>query len=94
VTVSVAHLTPGQLRKIRLGMSAKLAVTTYRNERALVVPPEAVRHEGDRLSVVYRASPAAPIEQLPVRVGRSTPEGVEVLDLAAGQVRVHVADGS
>ncbi|HBP5567310.1 HlyD family efflux transporter periplasmic adaptor subunit [Pseudomonas paraeruginosa] len=94
VTVSVAHLTPGQLRKIRLGMSAKLAVTTYRNERALVVPPEAVRHEGDRLSVIYRASPAAPIEQLPVRVGRSTPEGVEVLDLAAGQVRVHVADGS
>lgn len=54
VTVSVAPLDPRQLQKIRLGMSAKLTVTTYRNEQAIVVPPEAIRHEGDRLFVDFR----------------------------------------
>lgn len=78
VTVSVAPLDPRQLQKIRLGMSAKLTVTTYRNEQAIVVPPEAIRHEGDRLFVDFRQAPGASVMAQQVKIGRSTPEGVEV----------------
>lgn len=88
VTVSVAPLDPRQLQKIRLGMSAKLTVTTYRNEQAIVVPPEAIRHEGDRLFVDVRQAPGASVMAQQVKIGRSTPEGVEVFELQPGLVRV------
>ncbi|VTQ13383.1 transporter [Pseudomonas aeruginosa] len=88
VTVSVAPLDPRQLQKIRLGMSAKLTVTTYRNEQAIVVPPEAIRHEGDRLFVDFRQAPGASVMAQQVKIGRSTPEGVEVFELQPGLVRV------
>ena len=76
--MSVAPLDPRQLQKIRLGMSAKLTVTTYRNEQAIVVPPEAIRHEGDRLFVDFRQAPGASVMAQQVKIGRSTPEGVKV----------------
>ncbi|MDG0902316.1 HlyD family efflux transporter periplasmic adaptor subunit, partial [Pseudomonas sp. L01] len=88
VTVSVAPLDPRQLQKIRLGMSAKLTVTTYRNEQAIVVPPEAIRHEGDRLFVDFRQAPGASVMAQQVKIGSSTPEGVEVFELQPGLVRV------
>lgn len=88
MTVSVAPLDPRQLQKIRLGMSAKLTVTTYRNEQAIVVPPEAIRHEGDRLFVDFRQAPGASVMAQQVKIGRSTPEGVEVFELQPGLVRV------
>lgn len=88
VTVSVAPLDPRQLQKIRLGMSAKLTVTTYRKEQAIVVPPEAIRHEGDRLFVDFRQAPGASVMAQQVKIGRSTPEGVEVFELQPGLVRV------
>lgn len=72
--MSVAPLDPRQLQKIRLGMSAKLTVTTYRNEQAIVVPPEAIRHEGDRLFVDFRQAPGASVMAQQVKIGRSTPE--------------------
>ena len=81
--MSVAPLDPRQLQKIRLGMSAKLTVTTYRNEQAIVVPPEAIRHEGDRLFVDVRQAPGASVMAQQVKIGRSTPEGVEVFEVAA-----------
>ena len=63
-------------------------VTTYRNEQAIVVPPEAIRHEGDRLFVDFRQAPGASVMAQQVKIGRSTPEGVEVFELQPGLVRV------
>jgi len=39
VTLSVPKLSKEQLQRVRLGMSARLSIITYRNERAIVLPP-------------------------------------------------------
>ncbi|MHC8305633.1 efflux RND transporter periplasmic adaptor subunit [Pseudomonas sp. PB3P13] len=88
VTLSVPRLTPEQLRRIRLGMSARLSIVTYRNEQAIVVPPEAIRHEGVTKIVEYRPAIDQPGQQVSVVTGRSTVSGVEVSGLAPGFVRV------
>ncbi|RBJ85817.1 HlyD family efflux transporter periplasmic adaptor subunit [Pseudomonas sp. MWU12-2534b] len=88
VTLAVPKLTREQLQRVRLGMSARLTIITYRNDQAIVLPPAAIQREADGMSVEYRASAEQPAKRLPVSVGQSTAEGVEVFGLQPGQVRL------
>ena len=86
VTLSVAALTPGQAKRIRPGMSARLNITAYHNEQAIIVAPEAISQEGSEMVVIYRKGEGQPIERRIVEVGHANAEGVEVFGLAPGQV--------
>jgi multidrug efflux pump subunit AcrA (membrane-fusion protein) len=88
VTLSIARLTPQQLQRVRLGMSARLTIVTYRNDHALVVPPEAIVQEGDLHRVAYRKDLSQPEESLVVTTGQTTVQGVEVFGLPPGFVRI------
>lgn len=56
----------------KLGMSATVDIVTYKNENALLVPPEAIFQDGSGSFVRVDGDRRA------VEVGRSFPEGVEV----------------
>ncbi|OWO80208.1 RND transporter [Photorhabdus luminescens] len=89
--VAIDPLTPEQRQRIRLNMSAKLAIVTYRNERGLAVPAEALRTGPDgRTFVNYRRELNAQIQQIMVTPGHAVPQGVEVSGLEAGYVEVLV----
>ncbi|MFS2199811.1 efflux RND transporter periplasmic adaptor subunit [Pseudomonas sp. Pseusp3] len=88
VTLSVSKLTPEQMQRVRLGMSARLAIITYRNEQAIIIPPQAIRLEGLSKVVDYREAMDRPIQQIPVSTGRSTLDGVEVFGLLPGFIRL------
>lgn len=85
VTLSIPKLTPQQLQRVRLGMSARLTIVTYSNAEAIVVPSEAI---GPDMTVAYRAAMDQPVERIKVTTGQSTPQGVEVFGLKPGFVRV------
>ena len=86
VTLSVAALTAEQARRVRPGMSARLSITTYNNEKAIIVAPEAISQEGSEMVVAYRKGEDQPIERRIVMVGHANAEGVEVFGLAPGLV--------
>ncbi|MFJ2382346.1 efflux RND transporter periplasmic adaptor subunit [Pseudomonas protegens] len=88
VTLSIPTLTREQLQRVRLGMSARLTIITYRNDQAIVVPPAAIQRTADGMNVEYRTSADQPAQRLPVSVGQSTAEGIEVFGLQPGQVRL------
>lgn len=88
VTLSIPPLTAEQLRYVRLGMSARLSIATYRNEQALVVPPAALFREGGSIWVEYREQSDQPGQRVAVTLGKSTRQGVEVFGLSAGYVKV------
>ncbi|ROL69744.1 HlyD family secretion protein [Pseudomonas chlororaphis] len=88
VTLSIPELSTEQLQQVRLGMSARLTIVTYRNDQALIVPPSAIHREGASLSLDYRPAADQPAQRIPISTGQATPEGVEVLGLSAGQVRL------
>ncbi|AUG08602.1 efflux RND transporter periplasmic adaptor subunit [Pseudomonas sp. S09G 359] len=85
VTLSIPKLTPQQLQRVRLGMSARLTVVTYNNAQAMVVPSEAI---GPDLTVEYRPAMDQPVERVKVKTGQSTPQGVEVFGLKPGFVKI------
>lgn len=88
VTLSIPKLSPEQLQRVRLGMSARLTIVTYRNDQALIVPPAAIQREANGLSVDYRQSAEHPVQRLPVTTGQATADGVEVFGLQPGLIRV------
>ncbi|AZC24682.1 efflux RND transporter periplasmic adaptor subunit [Pseudomonas sessilinigenes] len=88
VTLSVPKLTQEQLQRVRLGMSARLTIITYSNDQAIVVPPSAIQHSAEGMSVEYRPAADQPPRRVPVTTGQSTAEGVEVFGLQSGQVRL------
>lgn len=88
VTLALAELSPEQAKRIRAGMSARLTITTYHNEQALIVAPEAISQEGNEMTVAYRKDEDQPIERRVVTVGHANAEGVEVFGLAPGLVRL------
>ncbi|WPN96290.1 efflux RND transporter periplasmic adaptor subunit [Pseudomonas sp. MUP55] len=83
VTLAIPTLTPQQLQRVRLGMSARLTIVTYSNAQAIVVPSEAIRADN---TVEYRAAMDQPVERVKVTTGQSTPQGVEVFGLKPGFV--------
>ncbi len=85
VTLSIPKLTPQQLQRVRLGMSARLTVVTYNNAQAMVVPSQAI---GPDLTVEYRPAMDQPVERVKVTTGQSTPQGVEVFGLKPGFVKI------
>jgi len=88
VALSIPPLTPEQLHRIRLGMSSRLSIITYRNEQAIVIPHQAIRQQGGASMVDFRETWDGPIRPMPVTTGRSTLDGVEVFGLSPGFVRV------
>ncbi|MGE8350969.1 MAG: efflux RND transporter periplasmic adaptor subunit [Pseudomonas protegens] len=88
VTLSIPTLSREQLQRVRLGMSARLTIITYRNDQAIVIPPTAIQRTADGMSVEYRTSADQPAKRLPVSVGQSTAEGIEVFGLQPGQVHL------
>ena len=84
VTLSIPRLTPQQLQRVRLGMSARLTIVTYNNEQAIVVPAQAIIGG----EVEYREAMDKAAERVKVTTGQSTPQGVEVFGLKPGFVKV------
>ncbi|MGY2397788.1 efflux RND transporter periplasmic adaptor subunit [Pseudomonas sp. SDO5271_S396] len=84
VTLSIPKLTPQQLQRVRLGMSARLTIVTYNNQQAIVVPTQAIKGG----EVEYRETMDKPVERVKVTTGQSTPQGVEVFGLKPGLVKV------
>ncbi|WP_131698083.1 HlyD family efflux transporter periplasmic adaptor subunit [Pseudomonas sp. JAI120] len=84
VTLSIPRLTPQQLQRVRLGMSARLTIVTYNNAQAMVIPSEAI--QADR-TVEYRETMDKPVERVKVTTGQSTAQGVEVFGLKPGFVK-------
>ena len=84
VTLSIPALTPQQLQRVRLGMSARLTIVTYSNEQAIVVPSEAI--QADK-TVEYRTTMDQPTQRVKVSTGKSTAQGVEVFGLGPGFVK-------
>ena len=84
VTLSIPKLTPQQLQRVRLGMSARLTIVTYNNEQAIVVPGQAIVGG----EVEYRVAMDRPVEHVKVTTGQSTPQGVEVFGLKPGFVKI------
>ncbi|MFL1415458.1 efflux RND transporter periplasmic adaptor subunit [Pseudomonas fildesensis] len=84
VTLSIPKLTPEQLQRVRLGMSARLTIVTYNNEQAMVIPGQAIQPD---MTVEYRAAMDGPVARVKVTTGQSTPRGVEVFGLKPGFVK-------
>ncbi|MCK3846532.1 HlyD family efflux transporter periplasmic adaptor subunit [Pseudomonas sp. W15Feb34] len=84
VTLSIPKLTPQQLQRVRLGMSARLTIVTYNNDQAIVIPSQAIQAD---MTVEYRAAMDKPVELVKVTTGQSTPQGVEVFGLKPGFVK-------
>ena len=84
VTLSIPRLTPQQLQRVRLGMSARLTIVTYNNDQAIVIPSQAIQPD---MTVEYRPTMDQPVERVTVTTGQSTPQGVEVFGLKPGFVK-------
>ena len=85
VTLSIPTLTPQQLQRVRLGMSARLTIVTYNNDQAIVIPSQAIQAD---MTVAYRAAMDQPVQRVNVTTGQSTPQGVEVFGLKSGLVKI------
>ena len=85
VTLSIPKLTPQQLQRVRLGMSARLTIVTYNNAQAMVIPSQAIQPD---MTVEYRETMDKPVERVTVTTGQSTAQGVEVFGLKPGFVKV------
>lgn len=87
VQVSVDPDQNEATRQMRLGMSARLAVTLYRNEQGMAIPPDALHLAPDgSYTVQFRESPASPVATIKVRTGKTVIQGIEVHDLPPGYV--------
>ena len=90
ITVKIDHLTAQQRSRVHVGMSANLTIVTYDNPQALVVPQEALGNDGDRRTVRVRRG--AETETIPVTLGISTPDGIEIREGLKGGDIVQLGD--
>jgi len=75
--------------RVRLGMSARLAIQVYRKENGIVVPPEALRtDEQGGFYVLFRADPDSDSVKKVITTGHTIVRGVEAHGLGAGYVLV------
>jgi multidrug efflux pump subunit AcrA (membrane-fusion protein) len=90
VIVSVDTPLADLQHDIRLGMSARLAVITYRNEQGFAVPAQALHLDPQTGSrwVLWRASANTVPRKVEVRIGQAVAQGVEINGIEAGDVRV------
>ena len=81
-------------RKIRIGMTANVAILAYENPKAVTAPPQAVQGAAPGAYVMVRSRPGHPPEQRSIAIGRVSPTAVEVLSgLAPGDIVVWDAPG-
>ncbi|MEX0291981.1 efflux RND transporter periplasmic adaptor subunit [Pseudomonas putida] len=74
---------------LRLGMTAQLTVIAHRTEQGIAVPAEALQvDEAGQAYVVYRATGDRQGRKVPVTAGVAVAQGVEVVGLSAGYVRI------
>lgn len=73
----LAPLSPEDAARIRIGMTAAVAVITYSRPRAIVVPAEAVMGSAPQARVRVRTGKG--VVERSVRIGRVAPTGVEIL---------------
>lgn len=86
VLVVIRELTPEQRAKIRVGMSANLAISTYDNPQAIVVPATAIG-TGSEGPIVWTVGKDGKAHETPVQTGSTTIDGVEVVGgLAEGDM--------
>lgn len=89
ISVAITSLNPEVRRLIRLGMTARLNITTYLNEHGIAVPAEAIfQNEQEEPSVLYREEMSTSPRQLKIEIGRSMPRGVEIFGVNSGYIRV------
>ncbi|MNF82062.1 hypothetical protein D3C84_643580 [compost metagenome] len=89
VVVAIDPLIPTQQQRVRLGMSARLAIITYRTENGMALPAEALRQDEEgRTFVIHRNSMSQAPQQVTVTTGRAVPQGVEVFGLIPGYVEL------
>lgn len=77
--VRLAPLAEPVAGRIRIGMTANVAVMAYENPRALTVPPQAVQGAAAQAFVMVQGKVGRPAERRPIAVGRVGPTAVEVL---------------
>lgn len=80
VRVEPPPLTDAQRSRIRVGMSANLAVTVYEAEQSVVVPPEAVRQTPGGTVVRLRDAVTGIEKDVPVTIGETTESVLEIRD--------------
>lgn len=77
IQVKTGKLAPAELAAVRLGMSARLDITVYDTPAALVVPVGAVRRTPAG-AVVFRRGAHGRAEPVPVTLGVTQPDSVEI----------------
>ena len=79
VTAAIQNLDQEQWQQLRLGMSANIVVVVWEKPDALLVPLAAVRKEGGKYWVNVRRGEGGAVEPVPVEIGMTTVDAVEVL---------------
>lgn len=80
--VAVARLDPlssEQAAILRIGMTANVVIETYRNPRALVVPPGAIQGAAPMALARVRDPTSGRVRVVRVHLGQVAPDGVEIL---------------
>lgn len=80
--VAVARLdplSPERAAVLRIGMTANVVIETYRNPRALILPPDAVQGAAPMTMVRVRDPASGRDRVTSVRLGQVAPDGVEIL---------------
>lgn len=92
VVATLDPLTQDQQQRVRLGMSARLAIVTYHAENAMAIPVSALDrdHEG-RTFVRYQQHREQIPQKVFVTTGRAVPQGVEVFGLAPGYIAMPIS---
>ncbi|MEE3652067.1 MULTISPECIES: efflux RND transporter periplasmic adaptor subunit [unclassified Brenneria] len=89
VLVAIDTPSPEKRQRLRLGMSARLSVVTYRNEQGIAVPAEALRTDDAGNSyVIFRPDAASAPRRIDVTPGLAVPPGVEVAGLSTGEIEI------
>lgn len=95
VVATLDPLTQAQQQRVRLGMSARLAIVTYHAENAIAIPVAALRRDHEGRTFV-RHQPHR--EQIPQKVfvttRRAVPQGVEVFGLTPGYIEMPISRNS
>lgn len=77
--IAVIVEPPAPMRKrIRVGMTSTLTITLYRNDHALIVPPQAIR-QGDSGAYVLRRQADGHTAPAAVTIGQTGEDGVEII---------------
>lgn len=79
VVAALEDVTPAQRGRLRLGMSADLAVVTRDSPDALLIPLQAVRTAGGVSSVLVRDPASGEARRVEVEIGETTLDSVEIL---------------